>query len=296
MMAAESTPGPSMPPTCRRVEEVRVAVGAAKAPGRTIGLVPTMGALHDGHVRLIERCRDLADFVVVSIFVNPTQFGPAEDFGRYPRTPEADLERCARGGAALVFAPDVGVMYPNGPVSTSVEVPGLSGVLEGASRPGHFRGVATVVLKLFTMVGPDLAVFGEKDYQQLQVIRRMVADLAVPVAIHASPTVREPDGLALSSRNRYLGPDERRAAAVLSRALTRAVEVVEAGERDADRVRQILRETIDSEPLARRDYAEVADAETLEPLATLGGVRGAVALLAARVGPARLIDNARLPT
>ena len=206
----------------KTIDEVREAVGAARASGKVVGLVPTMGALHAGHVALIERCRAEAGFVVVSIFVNPTQFGPREDYGRYPRTIEDDLARCAEGGADLVFAPDAAVMYPHGLASTFVEVPGLSEVLEGASRPGHFRGVATVVLKLFEIVGPDLALFGLKDYQQQLVIRRMVEDLALPVAIRTAETVREPDGLALSSRNRYLDPEQRQAATVLVRALRRA--------------------------------------------------------------------------
>ena len=212
------------------VDDVRAAVARARDAGRVVGLVPTMGALHDGHVRLIERCRAEAGLVVVSIFVNPTQFGPNEDFTRYPRTLEQDMARCRDAGADLIFAPTPATVYPGGAQSTFVEVPGLSDVLEGASRPGHFRGVATVVLKLFEIVRPDLAVFGQKDYQQQLVIRRMVADLHVPVRIVTEPTVREPDGLALSSRNRYLNPDERRAARVLHEALTRARRAVLEGE------------------------------------------------------------------
>jgi pantoate--beta-alanine ligase len=283
-------------PVVSEIDAVRLAVRDARAQGHTVGLVPTMGALHDGHVRLIEACRREAGFVVVSIFVNPTQFGPNEDLARYPRTPEADRLRCAEGGAALIFAPTAATMYPRGASSTFVEVPGLSDVLEGASRPGHFRGVATVVLKLLNIVVPDLAVFGEKDYQQLLVIRRMVADLDVPVLIRGVPTVREPDGLAISSRNRYLDPEQRKAAMVLSAALREAARAVAEGERDADRVRQVLRRRIESESLARLDYAEVADADTLEPLSVLEPGRRAIALLAAHVGPARLIDNAALPS
>ena len=273
------------------IEAVRSAVARARQQGRRIGLVPTMGALHDGHVRLIERCRAESGWVVVSIFVNPTQFGPHEDLERYPRTLDDDCARCAAAGADLVFAPPVATMYPQGTRSTFVEVPGLSDVLEGASRPGHFRGVATVVLKLFAIVGPDLAIFGQKDYQQQVLIRRMVADLHLPVAIITVPTVREPDGLALSSRNRYLDPAQRRAATVLARALERAGQAITQGERNGNRVRQILRQTIESEPLATLDYAEVADAETLAPLDALDPQRPAVALLAARVGSTRLIDN-----
>jgi pantoate--beta-alanine ligase len=281
--------------TCATIAEVRRAVDEARRAGRSIGLVPTMGALHLGHLRLVEEARQASGLVVVSIFVNPTQFGPSEDFRRYPRALEADADLCARGGADLIFAPGVEEMYPRGPSSTFVEVPALSDRLEGASRPGHFRGVATVVLKLFSIVGPDLAFFGMKDYQQLQVIRRMVEDLDLPVEIRPVKTVREADGLAMSSRNRYLDPEHRRAAVVLSRALARAAEAVRAGERDADRVRQILRETVGSERMARLDYAEVAEADTLEPAIEVGPGHRSVALLAARVGPARLIDNAPLP-
>jgi pantoate--beta-alanine ligase len=273
------------------VADVRRAVAGARDRGPVVGLVPTMGALHDGHVRLIERCRSEAGCVAVSIFVNPTQFGPNEDFTRYPRTLEGDLARCRAAGADFVWAPTPATVYPNGPQSTWVEVPGLSEILEGASRPGHFRGVATVVLKLFEVVRPDLAVFGQKDYQQQLLIRRMVADLHVPVRIVTEPTVREPDGLALSSRNRFLNPDERREAAVLYAALTRAREAVMGGETSANRVRQILRETIEFTESVRLDYAEVADADTLEALDHLGPGSRAVALVAARVGTTRLIDN-----
>ncbi len=273
------------------VADVRRAVAGARDRGLVVGLVPTMGALHDGHVRLIEHCRSEAGCVAVSIFVNPTQFGPHEDFTRYPRTLETDLARCQAAGAELVWAPMPATVYPNGPQSTRVEVPGLSDILEGASRPGHFRGVATVVLKLFEVVRPDLAVFGQKDYQQQLVIRRMVTDLHVPVRIVIEPTVREPDGLALSSRNRFLNPDERREAAVLYAALARAREAVRGGERSANRVRQILRETIEFTGSVRLDYAEVADADTLEALDHLGPGSRAVALVAARVGTTRLIDN-----
>jgi pantoate--beta-alanine ligase len=283
------------PIVVRTIDQVRDEVRKARAAGRSVGLVPTMGALHEGHRRLIESARAAAAHVVVSIFVNPTQFGPSEDFTRYPRTLEADVETCTRGGAACIFAPEVAEMYPAGGLATYIEVPGLSDILEGDSRPGHFRGVATVVMKLLQIVGPDTAVFGEKDYQQLQVIRRLVADLDVPVRILPVPIVREPDGLAMSSRNRYLDEAQRRAATVLSRALGAACDAVRAGERDAERVRQILARTVESEELARLDYAEIADADTLAPLDALAAGRRAVALLAARVGPARLIDNAALP-
>lgn len=279
----------------RSIAEVRSLVRSARSEGKSIGLVPTMGALHQGHARLVETCRREAGFVVVSIFVNPAQFSPSEDLGRYPRTLEADLRLCASAGASAVFHPEVATMYPSGGLETSVEVPGLSNRLEGKARPGHFRGVATVVLKLLNIVGPDLAHFGEKDYQQLLVIRRMVRDLDVPVEIRAVPTVREPDGLALSSRNRYLDPAQREAATVLSRALQGGIRTVLGGERSADRVRQVLRQTVESERRAELEYAEVADTETLEPLSSLEGPQPARLLIAARVGPARLIDNAGLP-
>ena len=186
----------ALPPVVATIDEVRQAVRTARSAGKRIGLVPTMGALHQGHVKLIEEAGRIADDVVVSLFVNPTQFGPGEDFTRYPRMLELDRERVREGGGALIFAPTVETMYPNGKLAAYVEVPGIADVLEGASRPGHFRGVATVVLKLFEIVGPDVAVFGEKDYQQLLVIRRMVADLNSPVEIVGVPTIREADGLA----------------------------------------------------------------------------------------------------
>jgi pantoate--beta-alanine ligase len=274
--------------------QVRQSVSQAREKGKRVGLVPTMGALHQGHVQLIRHCRALADLIVVSIFVNPTQFGPGEDFDRYPRPLEEDLRRCAGAGADLVFAPSGKTVYPNGPGSTIVEVPGLSDILEGARRPGHFRGVATVVLKLFELVRPDLAVFGQKDFQQQLLIRRMVQDLHVAVELAIAPTVRDDDGLALSSRNRYLNPREREAAPVLNRALERAQATVAAGECSADRVRQILRETLESESLVDLDYVEVANAETLEPMGDLSKGGPVVALIAARLGTTRLIDNALL--
>ncbi|MGO9469234.1 MAG: pantoate--beta-alanine ligase [Isosphaeraceae bacterium] len=276
------------------VEGIRHAVAAGRRRGLRIGLVPTMGALHGGHVELVRECRREAGLVVVSIFLNPTQFGPNEDLAKYPRTFDDDLRKCADAGVDLVFAPTVATVYPHGTRSTFVEVPGLSDVLEGASRPGHFRGVTTVVLKLFEIVGPDLAIFGQKDYQQQLLIRRMVEDLHVPLVIRTSPTVREPDGLAMSSRNRFLGPGPRQAAPVLHRALTRAKQAVLAGERRADRIRQILVGTVGLEASVKLDYAEVADARTLEPLSDLGTGCPAMALLAARVGSTRLIDNVLL--
>jgi pantoate--beta-alanine ligase len=276
--------------------DLRRKISDARAKSKKIGLVPTMGALHDGHLRLIRQCGGEADFVVVSIFVNPTQFGAGEDLNRYPRPLEDDLRQCESAGADLVFVPSVPTVYPHGMNSTFVEVPGLSDVLEGASRPGHFRGVATVVLKLLEMVRPDLAVFGQKDYQQQLLVGRMIADLHVPVQLSICPTVREPDGLALSSRNRYLNPQQRQAAVVLNRALERAQQAVDAGERRGDRIRQILCETLKLDSMAEVDYAEVADAETLERLGDIGKSTRAVALVAARFGTTRLIDNTLLTT
>ena len=276
--------------------DLRRQISEARARGKKIGLVPTMGALHDGHLRLIRQCGAETDYVVVSIFVNPTQFGAGEDLNRYPRPLEDDLRLCESAGADLVFVPSVPTIYPHGMNSTFVEVAGLSDVFEGACRPGHFRGVATVVLKLLEMVRPDVAVFGQKDYQQHLLVRRMVDDLHVPVQLSICPTVREPDGLALSSRNRYLNRQERQAAVVLNRALERAQQAVDAGERRGDRIRQILHETLKSESMAELDYAEVADAETLGRLDNIGDARRAVALVAARFGTTRLIDNALLST
>ncbi len=274
------------------IAEVRRAVGLSRQSGRRIGLVPTMGALHAGHRRLIEECAALADFVVVSVFVNPTQFGPGEDLDRYPRPVNDDLALCRAAGAALVFAPSVATVYPQGLASTHVEVPGISVILEGASRPGHFRGVATVVLKLIEIVRPDVTCFGQKDYQQQLVVKRLLRDLHVPVELCVVATVREPDGLALSSRNRYLSPSERRAALVLVSALQRAQKAIADGARDTDRIRQILADTIKSEKLAKLDYVEIAHTEALEPLSDLGESGRAVLLVAAWVGTTRLIDNA----
>jgi pantoate--beta-alanine ligase len=253
-----------------------------------------MGALHEGHGRLIARAVEETDFVVVSIFVNPTQFNDPSDLARYPRTPERDHAMCARAGARLIFEPVVEEIYRRGDLGSFVEVPGVSAGLEGAARPGHFRGVATVVLKLLHIVCPDSAYFGEKDYQQLLLVRRLVADLDVPVEIRAVETVRDPDGLAMSSRNARLQPEQRHAATVLSTALREAVQAVRGGEASAERVRQILRDRIGSEPRVRLEYAEVADAETLEPLVRIEPGRPGRALVAAQVGGVRLIDNMAL--
>jgi pantoate--beta-alanine ligase len=273
------------------VAEVRQAVAQARARGLSVGLVPTMGALHAGHASLIRAARQETGYVVVSIFVNPTQFGPHEDYSRYPRTPEQDLGVCAREGADVVFAPEVAEIYPPG-FRTFVEVPDLQDVLCGASRPGHFRGVATVVLKLFLIVGPDRAYFGQKDAQQARVIRQLVRDLEVPVHLRVCPIIREPDGLALSSRNQYLDPDQRRQATVLYQALEEARALVRAGERDAGAVQRAVAARIASAPGAVLDYVAVVDADTLQPAPALRGE--ILVAVAVRFGATRLIDNVLL--
>ncbi|MGE0731903.1 MAG: pantoate--beta-alanine ligase [Acidimicrobiia bacterium] len=271
------------------IAEVRARHDAARAAGRTVGLVPTMGFLHDGHRSLMEAAGRDCGFVTTTIFVNPLQFGPNEDLDAYPRDLEGDLKLAEEAGVDLVFAPTVAEMYPHGAVATSVRVNGLADQLEGASRPGHFDGVATVVAKLFAIAGPCRAYFGEKDYQQLQIVTRMAADLSMPVTVVGCPTVREPHGLARSSRNAYLDEAERQAAGVLKRALDAGVAAIEAGERATDRVEARMADVVAGEPRATLDYAKVVDATTLEHGAGLDGpVR---LLIAARVGAARLIDN-----
>lgn len=278
-------------PIVTTVAEVREEVADARRLGMSIALVPTMGALHEGHAALIRAAGQPSSFVVVSVFVNPTQFGPKEDYAQYPRTLEADQRVCAAAGANLIFAPGVEEMYPDGS-ATFVEVTGLQDTLCGASRPGHFRGVCTVVLKLLNIVGPDVAYFGAKDYQQSQIIRRMVHDLNVPVDIRVMPTVRESDGLALSSRNRYLSPELRAAAPAVYRAL-QAVRVRSASERDVAALEASLNAELSAIPGARVDYANIVDAENLQPLARLD--RPAVAAVAVFLGDTRLIDNIQLP-
>jgi pantoate--beta-alanine ligase len=270
------------------IEQVRAAVARARVAARLVGLVPTMGALHEGHASLIRLARAETGFVVVSVFVNPTQFGPQEDLERYPRPFEQDVAVCARDGADLVFHPAPPTIYPPG-FRTYVEVRGLGDVLEGASRPGHFRGVATVVLKLLHIVRPDVAYFGRKDAQQVRVLEQMVRDLDVPVALHVGPTVREADGLALSSRNVYLDPAQRRAAAGISQALDEARRLIEAGERRAAEAARRVHERIAAAPGARVDYVAVVDYDTLRPIDVLRG-RVLVAV-AVYFGTTRLIDN-----
>lgn len=272
----------------KRIREVRSWTKLARADGKTIGFVPTMGYFHEGHLSLMRRAKAECDLCVVSLFVNPTQFGPNEDYQRYPRDFHRDAAMAESVGVDLLFAPDVTEMYPEG-YQTYVEVTEVTQRLEGAARPGHFRGVATVCAKLFNIVQADRAYFGKKDYQQLKVIERMVQDLNLPLEIVPCETVREPDGLAMSSRNVYLNPEERRAATVLYRALCAGRDVVLAGERDGEKVRQTIEEVLATEPLVQPEYVDVASAEDLKPLTTL---QGEVLLsLAARVGVARLIDN-----
>lgn len=282
--------------TAREATELRRAVDGYRRAGERVGFVPTMGALHEGHLSLVRRAGALADRVVASIFVNPTQFNQPEDLERYPRTPERDAALLEEAGCDLLFLPDEATLYPSGPSgSTTWVVPeGPAEGLEGEFRPGHFRGVATVVLKLFGLVRPDLAVFGEKDAQQLAVVQRMVADLHLLVEIVPGPTVREEDGLAMSSRNVRLDPEERRAALVLSRALGQAREAArrEGAGGSADAVRRVLREVLAGEPRARVDYAEVVDAESFQPVERLSGE--VVLPIAVWIGETRLIDNVRL--
>jgi pantoate--beta-alanine ligase len=257
----------------------------------SVGLVPTMGYLHEGHLSLVRGARADDDVVVVSIFVNPTQFGPQEDYQRYPRDPDRDLALLREERADVVFMPSLEEMYPEG-FSSYVEVSGVTEVLEGVHRPDHFRGVTTVVAKLFLIVQPHRAYFGRKDAQQLVVVRKMARDLNMDVDVVGLPTVREPDGLAMSSRNAYLSPGEREAALVLSRSLRLAEELWSQGERDATVIRQRMNDLIAAEPLARVDYVSVADAESLRELDRIEGP--ALVSLAVRIGRTRLIDNVTL--
>ncbi|MBP7705840.1 MAG: pantoate--beta-alanine ligase [Candidatus Aminicenantes bacterium] len=262
-----------------------------KRAGKTVGFVPTMGYLHEGHLSLVRESKTRADVTAVSIFVNPTQFGPNEDLDKYPRDLAKDAAYLERAGVDVLFHPPAAEVYPPG-YRTYVEVEGLQDKLCGRSRPGHFRGVATVVLKLFETVGPDLAFFGAKDAQQVLIIERMARDLDLGVEVVTCPLVREPDGLALSSRNAYLSPEERQAALALSIGLRWAERAVAAGERDPAKVVAGIRAVLEAEPLARIDYVEAVDPETLEPVAEMRG-RVLVAV-AAFVGSTRLIDNVRI--
>jgi pantoate--beta-alanine ligase len=262
----------------------------ALAPTDTVGFVPTMGFLHAGHISLMELARRENSIVAVSIFVNPTQFGPNEDFSRYPRDPERDLAMLERAEVDWVFTPTVEEMYPEG-FSTYVDVREVTTRLEGEMRPGHFLGVATVVAKLFNIVQPTRAYFGQKDAQQVAVIRKMVADLAFPLQVVVGPTMREADGLAMSSRNVYLNPEERQAALCLYHALSAAKALWDKGERRGSVLRRAMQEVLAAEPLARPDYVSVADTLTLQELDESGKAQEALASLAVRIGKTRLIDN-----
>ena len=278
----------------RTIAATRAACDRARAGGSTVGFVPTMGAFHEGHRSLMRRAKDERDVTVVSIFVNPLQFGDARDLETYPRDERSDLEAAERAGVDLVFAPSVDEMYPRGEPEVTVDPGPLGERFEGASRPGHFRGVATVVAKLFATVGACSAYFGEKDAQQLAVIRRLVRDLSMPVEVRCCPVVREPDGLALSSRNRLLSPEQREAATCLFLALSEAAELARGGERDAGKLVAAMAREIGATPHARIDYVAVVDEDTFEELPAIA--RSARALVAARFGGVRLIDTLLLPT
>lgn len=272
----------------KTIEEVRDIVKAWKKEGKTVGLVPTMGYLHEGHKSLIERAVKENDKVVVSVFVNPTQFGPGEDLESYPRDIEADLRVCEEAGAALVFHPEVSEMYAED-FTTFVNMDGVTEELCGKSRPVHFRGVCTVVNKLFNIVTPDRAYFGQKDAQQLAVIRRMVRDLNMDIEIVGCPIIREEDGLAKSSRNTYLSEDERKAALVLSRAIFAGKEMILAGEKDGEKVLGKMREMIEAEPLARIDYVEMVKWDSIEVHHCVD--TPVLVAIAVFIGKTRLIDN-----
>jgi pantoate--beta-alanine ligase len=273
---------------CSTISEARAACRFLRTQDRRLGLVPTMGALHEGHLSLVRAAKAQCSAVVVSIFVNPAQFGPTEDLSKYPRQFDRDCELLKEEGIDVIFAPPVDEMYPPGAV-TWVQVEGLSEKLDGRSRPGHFRGVTTVVAKLFHITEPDAAFFGQKDAAQLAVIRRMVHDLDIPVAIVGCPIVREPDGLAMSSRNAYLNPEERRRALVLSRSLQRAQQEFEVGERVAAHLAAAARGSLMQEPQVVLDYLEIVDPETLDPVERIS--HPTLVAVAAYLGTTRLIDN-----
>ena len=279
------------PQLVHTVAELRETLGAVRRRGKRIGLVPTMGALHEGHLSLVRAAKAECDYTVVSIYVNPSQFGPGEDLDEYPRTLEADLDALAGCKAELAFAPAGEEVYREAHASW-VEVGSVAEPLEGRHRPGHFRGVATVVLKLLNMVQPQAAYFGQKDYQQALVIRRMVEDLDVPVEIRTCPTVREPDGLAMSSRNAYLSPDGRRRSLVLWKSLQLAGELVERGQRNAETITRRMRQVIMAAEGARIDYVALVDPDTLEPVEEITGP--ALAAVAVHIENTRLIDNCLL--
>lgn len=275
----------------KRNSRLREVAASFRKRGDSIGFVPTMGQLHDGHLSLIRRAREMSERVVVSLFVNPTQFGRGEDFEGYPRDTHRDLEMVKSEGVSVVFLPETSEIYPIG-YATYVEVEGLSSKLCGARRVGHFRGVATVVTKLLCLLQPDFAFFGQKDAQQLVIIRRLVTDLCLPVEVVACPTVREADGLAMSSRNLYLAASDRPAAVSLYRSLQRAASLYESGERGGLVLAEAMREVLRSQPEVQLEYAEVVDVSSLEPVEEV--TREVLCAVAARVGRARLIDNMTL--
>lgn len=283
-----STDSDSIPIVVESVDEARSAIAQFRRSGKSVGFVPTMGALHAGHVSLMERAKSECDVVVVSIFVNPTQFGPNEDFQRYPRPRDLDLQICGNAGADIVFYPTVDIMYPAG-FRTFVEVGGISEILEGAIRPGHFRGVSTVVTKLFLIVLADRAYFGQKDYQQQLLIRIMTRELNIPTKIVTCETLRDPDGMAMSSRNAYLSTDDRQRGLCLSKSLQAVSQLVKQGERNLTLLRKTLVETMSSTPAVVVDYGVIVDCESLSELSEPAPEM--VALVAARVGTTRLIDN-----
>jgi pantoate--beta-alanine ligase len=278
---------------CNTIEDMRSACRAARRDDRRLGFVPTMGALHEGHLSLVRAAKASCDAVAASIFVNPLQFGPTEDLAKYPRSFERDRELLEKEGVELLFAPSVEEMYPAGAV-TWVMVEELSGKLDGHSRPGHFRGVTTVVAKLFHIVEPDAAFFGQKDAAQVAIIRRMVRDLNFPVEIVACPIMREADGLAMSSRNAYLDPQQRKQALVLYRSLLRAKKLWDAGERNATRLVAAAQKEFAAEDSVRLDYFEIVDPDNLDPVEDVAD--GALIAVAAFVGTTRLIDNIVLST
>jgi len=275
----------------KTIKEVRDIIKKEKSKGKTIGFVPTMGYLHEGHLSLVRRAKEETDFVVVSIFVNPLQFGPKEDFKEYPRDLERDIKLLEEVKADLLFAPEVEEMYPPG-YKTYVEVTEITDVLCGASRPGHFKGVTTVVAKLFNIVKPDKAFFGQKDAQQVAVIKKMVKDLNMDLEIVPVPTVREEDGLAMSSRNVYLNTEERKAAPILYKSLQRAKELIEKGEKNSTTILKEMEEMISKEPLAKIDYIEIVDGETLKRKDKVEG--NILIALAVKIGRTRLIDNIQM--
>ena len=272
----------------RAILEMRAASRAARGQGQRLGLVPTMGALHEGHLALVRAAKSQCDVVAASIFVNPLQFGPSEDLSKYPRTFERDCERLEKEGVEFLFAPPVAEMYP-GDALTYVNVEGLSEKLDGKSRPGHFRGVTTVVSKLFHIVEPDLAFFGQKDAAQAAIIRRMVRDLNIPVEIVVCPIVREPDGLAMSSRNVYLNGQQRESALLLNRSLAHIRELFQRGERNGTALIAAGKHVLGEDPSVRLDYFEIVNPESLDPVAEI--TQNALVAVAAYVGTTRLLDN-----